>query len=125
MSIAMVAPWGLRILEYVETEQIIQNKEDMSKSKEYKAIKNYIHNELGITKEDIIKDIKPLIEQIIKRYMHNTYGYDNDIEGWIRRMVENEIKKVDYDFVRRMYKDALRDTIADNLEIIVKPKENV
>lgn len=26
MSIAMVAPWGLRILEYVETEQIIQNK---------------------------------------------------------------------------------------------------
>lgn len=25
MSIAMVAPWGLRILEYVETEQIIQN----------------------------------------------------------------------------------------------------
>lgn len=97
----------------------------MSKSKEYKAIKNYIHNELGITKEDIIKDIKPLIEQIIKRYMHNTYGYDNDIEGWIRRMVENEIKKVDYDFVRRMYKDALRDTIADNLEIIVRPKENI
>lgn len=23
-------------------------------SKEYKAIKNYIHNELGLTKEDII-----------------------------------------------------------------------
>lgn len=24
----------------------------MSRSKEYKAIKNYIHNELGLTKED-------------------------------------------------------------------------
>ena len=31
MSIAMVAPWGLRILEYVETEQIIQNKIEMNK----------------------------------------------------------------------------------------------
>ena len=27
----------------------------MTKSKEYKAIKNFIHNELNITKEDIVK----------------------------------------------------------------------
>lgn len=27
-------------------------------SKEYKAIKNYIHNELGLTKEDIINAIR-------------------------------------------------------------------
>lgn len=30
----------------------------MSRSKEYKAIKNYIHNELGLTKEDIINAIR-------------------------------------------------------------------
>lgn len=30
----------------------------MSKSKEYKAIKNYIHNELKISREDIIKEIQ-------------------------------------------------------------------
>lgn len=39
-------------------------------------------------------------------------------------MVEDEIKRVDYDFVRRMYKEVLKDAIANNLEIIVKPKEN-
>lgn len=38
-------------------------------------------------------------------------------------MVEDEIKRVDYDFVRRMYKEVLKDAIANNLEIIVKPKK--
>ena len=28
-------------------------------SKEYKAIKNFIHNELGLTKEDVIKGLGP------------------------------------------------------------------
>ena len=32
-------------------------------SKEYKAIKNYIHNELGLTKEDIINAIRSDIRQ--------------------------------------------------------------
>ena len=39
-------------------------------SKEYKAIKNYIHNELGLTKEDIINairsDIRKYVEECIK-----------------------------------------------------------
>lgn len=97
----------------------------MSKRKEYKAIKNYIHNELGITKEDMVKEIKPLLKQLIDQYMHNTYGKDNDIEGWVKRMVENQIRQVGYDFVREMYSDALKKTIADSLEIIIRPKENI
>lgn len=97
----------------------------MSKSKEYKAIKNYIHNELGITKEDIVKEIRPLLKQLLYQYMHNAYGCDNDLEGWVRRMVADEIKRVDYDFVREMYINALKKTIADSLEIVVRPKEKV
>lgn len=57
--------------------------------------------------------------------MHNTYGKDNDIEGWVKRMVENQIRQVGYDFVREMYSDALKKTIADSLEIIIRPKENI
>ena len=96
----------------------------MTKSKEYKAIKNFIHNELNITKEDIVKEIKPYVKKVVERCLNNTYGSDNDIEDWIRRMVEDEIKRVDYDFVRRMYKEVLKDAIANKLEVIVKPKEN-
>ena len=58
-------------------------------SKEYKAIKNFIHNELGLTKEDVIKEIRPLIKQMTERCFNNTYGNDNNIQGWIRRMVKD------------------------------------
>lgn len=46
----------------------------MSTSKEYKAVRNCILNELHLTKEDIIKNIEPLLEKLVKRCMHNTYG---------------------------------------------------
>lgn len=39
----------------------------MSKSKEYKAIKNYIHNELKLTKEDIREIMIPIIREEVKR----------------------------------------------------------
>ncbi len=43
----------------------------MSTSKEYKAVRNYILNELHLTKEDIIKNIELLLEKHVKRYMVN------------------------------------------------------
>lgn len=52
-------------------------------SKEYKAIKNYIHNELGLTKEDIINAIRSDIRQYVEKCMNNTYGDDNNIKRWI------------------------------------------
>lgn len=53
----------------------------MSTSKEYKAVRNCILNELHLTKEDILKNIEPLLEKHVKRYMVNTYGGDNQIEN--------------------------------------------
>lgn len=52
----------------------------MSRSKKYKAIKNYIHNELGLTKEDIINAIRSDIRQYVEKCMNNTYGDDNNIK---------------------------------------------
>lgn len=46
----------------------------MSASKEYKAVRNCILNELHLTKEDIIKNIEPLLEKLVKQCMNNTYG---------------------------------------------------
>jgi hypothetical protein len=65
----------------------------MSTSKEYKAVRNCILNELHLTKEDIIKNIEPLLEKLVKRCMHNTYGGNNQIENWIRCMVNDELKQ--------------------------------
>lgn len=65
----------------------------MSTSKEYKAVRNCILNELHLTKEDIIKNIESLLEKLVKRCMHNTYGGNNQIENWIRCMVNDELKQ--------------------------------
>lgn len=94
----------------------------MSASKEYKIIRNFILNELHITKEDIIKNIEPLLEKLVKQCMNNTYGNNNQIEYWIRCMVNDELKQRDYDFVRRICKEVIKDHVLDNLDIIVRPK---
>ena len=94
----------------------------MSTSKEYKAVRNCILNELHLTKEDIIKNIEPLLEKIVKQCMLNTYGGNNQIENWIRCMVADELKQRDYDFVRRICKEVIKDHVLNGLNIIVSPK---
>lgn len=89
----------------------------MSTSKEYKAVRNYILNELHLTKEDIIKNIELLLEKHVKRYMVNTYGGDNQIENWIRCMVNDELKQRDHDFVRRACESVIRDHVLNELNL--------
>lgn len=92
-------------------------------SKEYKAIKNYIHNELSLTKDDIIKYVQPYIKEKVERCMSNSYGSDSHIEGWIRAIVREEIQRVDFRFIRNLYKEVLKEEMEKNIEIIVKLKE--
>lgn len=94
----------------------------MSTSKEYKIIRNFILNELHITKEDIVKNIEPLLEKLVKQCMRNTYGGSNQIEYWIRCMVNDELKQRDYDFVRRICKEVVKDHVLNNLDIIIRSK---
>ena len=88
-------------------------------SKEYKAIKNYIHNELGLTKEDIINVIRPEIRQYIERCMRNTYGDDNNIERMIEFMVENKLKNKDFNVIPRMVEKVLKDKMLNDIDIVV------
>jgi hypothetical protein len=88
-------------------------------SKEYKAIKNYIHNELGLTKEDIINVIRSDIRQCVERCMRNTYGDDNNLERWIKVMVENELKNRDFNVIPRMVEKVLKDKMLNDIEIVV------
>lgn len=94
----------------------------MSASKEYKAVRNCILNELHLTKEDIIKNIESLLEKLVKQCMNNTYGNNNQIEYWIRCMVNDELKQRDSDFVRRICKEVIKDHVSNELNIIVSPK---
>lgn len=55
--------------------------------------------------------------------MHNTYGGNNQIENWIRCMVNDELKqKEGYGFVRKICGEVIKDHVLNELNIIVRPK---
>lgn len=55
--------------------------------------------------------------------MHNTYGGNNQIENWIRCMVNDELKqKEGYGFVRKICGEVIKDHVLNKLNIIVRPK---
>lgn len=62
----------------------------MSRSKEYKAIKNYIHNELGLT-----------IEQLIEI------------------MVDNKLGNKDFNVIPRTVEKILKDKTLNDIEIVI------
>ena len=88
-------------------------------SKEYKAIKNYIHNELGLTKEDIINAIRSDIRKYVEECICNTYGNDNNIEQMIKFMVDNELKNKDFNVIPRMVEKVLKDKMLNDIDIVV------
>lgn len=61
-----------------------------SRSKEYKAIKNYIHNELGLT-----------IEQLIEI------------------MVDNKLSNKDFNVIPRTVEKILKDKTLNDIEIVI------
>lgn len=62
----------------------------MSRSKEYKAIKNYIHNELGLT-----------IEQLIEI------------------MEDNKLSNKDFNVIPRTVEKILKDKTLNDIEIVI------
>lgn len=96
----------------------------MSKSKEYKAIKNYIHNELGLSKQDIINEIRPLLPKLLKEYMNNSFGVDSLIENWIKIIFRDEVAQLEHNYITRLIKEVIADEVKKRLEISVKTKEN-
>ena len=96
----------------------------MSRSKEHKAIKNYIHNELGLSRDAIREIMVPLIKEEVNRVFHYTYGDDVSLGTLIRNMVNDEIKRRDFNTVRLLCKEVIRDELAGKIEIIIKDKGN-
>lgn len=90
----------------------------------YREVKNYIHNELKLTKEDIKEIMVPIVKEEVKRIFQNTYGNDVDIERWVRCMVSNEIQRHgDYSMIRNLCREIIKEEIADRLSIDISLKK--
>lgn len=73
----------------------------------YKEIKNYIHNELKITKEDIDK----IIMDMVREEVHKIFKNEQYIQDCIRGIVYKEVNK-------EMFGENAWHTIHDMSEII-------
>lgn len=90
----------------------------------YREVKNYIHNELKLTKEDIKDIIVSIVKEEVKHIFHNTYGDDVNIERRIRCMVSDEIKKNgDYLMIRNLCREIIKEEIVDRLSIDISLKK--
>lgn len=92
----------------------------------YREVKNYIHNELKLTKEDIKEIIIPIVKKEVKRIFHNTYGNDVDVERWIRCMVSDEIQRHGgCSMLRNLCREAIKEEISNvlSIDISIKKKE--
>lgn len=97
----------------------------MSKSKEYKAVKNYIHNELGITKELIIAIVKEQVQNVVVKTINNSYG-GSDVATVVKSVLRQEIIGNHSDVVwafegelRKMMSEIVR----NEFEVSIKQKE--
>lgn len=90
----------------------------------YREVKNYIHNELKLTKEDIKEIMIPIVKEEVKRIFHNTYGNDADIERWVRCMVSDEIRGYgDFSMIKNLCREVIKEEIADRLSIDISLKK--
>lgn len=92
----------------------------------YREVKNYIHNELKLTKEDIKEIMIPIVKEEVKRIFQNTYGNDVDIERWVRCMVSNEIQRHGhgyYSMIKNLCREIIKEEITDRLSINISLKK--
>lgn len=89
----------------------------------YREVKNYIHNELKLTREDIREIMIPIVKEEVKRIFHNTYGNDVDIERWIRYTVSDEIQRHgEYSMIKNLCREIIKEEITDRLSIDISLK---
>lgn len=92
------------------------------KSKEYKALKNLIHNELGITKEDLIHIIRLELSAVARDAIKNIYGSVN-IEQIIQTIFRQEISRMNGGgYVQSSIANMARKIVEEEYEITIVPK---
>ena len=87
------------------------------KNDKWTMFKNYIHNELGITKDDIRAWLKEAVQSQAELMLKKTFD-DFDMDTFVRRHIETQMRYWTTDSVRHQVANLLADTLANMPEII-------
>lgn len=83
-------------------------------NEKWEMFKNYMHNELGITKDDIRAWIKEAAKEQAERLVNQEFGKFN-IEGHIRSVINNEFFRYKSDL-----KEGISKIITYKIELTIK-----
>ena len=90
--------------------------------------KNYIHNELGITKDDIRAWLKEAVQSQAELMLKKTFD-DFDMDTFVRRHIETQMRYWTTDSVRHQVANLLADRLVilseDNEKINDSDKQNI
>jgi len=89
-----------------------------SKDDKWVMFRNYMHNELGITKEDIRRWIEDSVEQSAKNMVENAFARKNP-----EQMIKDAIYKKDYFYGESFNNRVVEETakiLAKRLDITIK-----
>lgn len=93
----------------------------MSNPDKWKMFKNYMHNELGISKEDIKGWIRQAVDRVAEEYIAR-YFERNPVRQSVARAIEAQLKKTyDRDFKAKLLKSASAELVS-RLVVTVKEK---
>lgn len=79
-----------------------------TKNDKWVMFRNYMHNELGITKEDVREWIMDAVHQEVKQIVNNAYGHC-DLEAFIKKEI------YDNNGWGRNFKEVIRQEVAKQL----------
>ena len=88
------------------------------KNDKWVMFRNYMHNELGITKEDIVEWIHDAVKVEVKNVVANAYGNCN-LEDIIRREIYSD-SFIGEKALRNTVKEAVAKVLCEKIELNVK-----
>ena len=91
------------------------------KSKEYIAMKNFLHNELKISKKDINSLITEVIEDEVKIYLKRFF--ESNDKDFLNKVITEEIVKIfnsNYSSTKTTLLSILAKEIANSIKITIK-----
>jgi len=80
--------------------------------------KNYMHNELGITKEDIRQWISEAVQEQAERMVQNEFN-NFDIQKTVKRMI-TEDKYFGSENLKKEIRNEVADQLLEKLELTIK-----
>ena len=85
----------------------------------YKDLKNYIHNYLGLTKEEVHDMVKEVVQQTVKAEVEKCLHDQNKLEHLIEKEILRQIKYNGQDYQRRYFIQNTMDAIYNRIDTVI------